>query len=194
MRQQNRIRLHAAGGGGFASDFIEIAVLNAPGAEFGDLEALGDAVQPRNGIAAEQRVDVIELGAVLDALRICFPNGSEQGSTHSTMRCVKHAANRCGKAVDGSEAGVSEGDAAVEGTEGHVFTGVEIVTLLKSAFERAHGTLNAVEAQRIGHRLRTGADEGFEALRERVHAAGGGDVRREIDGEFGVDQRDARQH
>lgn len=44
MRERNGIRLHAAGGGGFAGDFFEVAFLDAPLAELGNVEASGETV------------------------------------------------------------------------------------------------------------------------------------------------------
>ena len=54
--------------------------------------------------------------------------------------------------------------------------------------------LHALGGDAVGHRVEAGRAIGLEAVRQSVHAGGGGDVRRQAEGELRIEDDDGRQH
>ena len=199
---------HAAGGGGFAGEVGVVGFLNAVVTEGRDGQALVEVAEIRDGVfglgvvgtGGQQAGNGFEarqgsLIAVRPQLfQVRVPYRSEQGGADGTVGRVELPAEGRGEPVDRAEPGIGEGHAAEQGGEGEVFAGVEIGVIGDGDFERSHRAANAFEAEGVGHRLRLSRNVGFEALHQGVHATGGGDGRRAVAGEFGVDERDGRQH
>jgi len=118
----------------------------------------------------------------------------KEGGANGAMGRGEHPADGPGKAVNGSETGVGESQAAKEAGQGHVLARRGVAAVGASGTQRPRRAADAFDAQRIHHWVGPAADEGFNQLRQRVQAGRSRDFPRQVVGQLRVHQRNLGQH
>lgn len=95
--------------------------------------------------------------------------------------------------MDGTEAGICEGQPAGEADEGHVVAGVRVFAFHEFA-QGAQAARYGGAAERVGVRVGARRDVGFDHLGDGVEARGEGDGFGRAVGQRGVDEGDVGEH
>lgn len=94
--------------------------------------------------------------------------------------------------MHGAQAGIGQRQSAEQARHGHLRPGFP--NPLIRARQGARGAAHAFHAEEIGHGVGARGDVGFDQLRQRVEAGGGGDGGGQVERQFGVHHGQARQH
>ena len=108
------------------------------------------------------------------------------------VRGVVHAADGFGDAVHAGDVGIAEGHAGNQAGDQHLFAGLAVVRLLHGGLEVLRDQANGMQGQAVADRVGRLAGVGLDSVGQRVHAGGGGDVRRQRGGDVRVEQRQNR--
>jgi hypothetical protein len=92
-----------------------------------------------------------------------------------------------------AQPGVGQRQPAKQAGYGHVLTRSGIAAILEGRPQRTRGAAHAFQAEGIRYWVRARADIRLDELRQRVEAGAGRDGRRQIVGEFRVNERDPRE-
>src|SRR5947207_6741397 len=111
----------------------------------------------------------------------------QQRRAHRSMRRGEHSTNRSRKAMNGSESGIGQREAAQQSRASHVLARRAVAAVLKGAPKRTRDAWQALATERIRERIGAQAHERLDQLGERVKTGAGGKVGWEIVCEFGID-------
>lgn len=98
------------------------------------------------------------------------------------------------KTMRGAEAGIGERHPAEETGDGHVFTSGGVAAVRECGAQGTPSAADAFDAKGIGHGIGARAGVGLDELRQGVETGAGGERGRQVAGEGGVDERNAREH
>ena len=110
------------------------------------------------------------------------------------MRRREHAAQRRGEAVHRPESGVGQGEPAQQTGPRHIGARFQVLRVFPGARQCPRGAAHAIHAKQVRHAVGARRNVRFNELRERVQTGGCRNRRRQAERQFGIHDRQARQH